>query len=801
MKIKKYQLSNSIILLFVVVGISSMYGEQGSINSIDKIELDKKKIKAVSEETKVDKGSTETINDELVYTLDEFVVETKSEEGKVSASASLGALRTAEYLEEIPVTVSVIPQEIMEAFSLYDPDEHAAYVANWLSGETEYGGGGGSRLRGFIPTTYRNGFTRTGVGEVVNVERTEVIKGPLSAMFGQANPGGLINYVTRRAKSKSSYRLVGILGSNAYQRYEGHFTGPLIKDKLFYRLDGSYNYLEGVQDFWFNETHAISANLVYKHSPKTTFYYDIETMDRYMNVGAGAVLNRYNSYDVGGQTVNNVIGGINEELTRAGFNQHGPHARTDREIQTHDFRLEHSLNSNHSLRMNLQYWERTYETIRWTTPQYYVEDRLFKLREPFRQKIPEDSFSGQIDFLSKFWFGNWAQNELLLTFDFSMQGYEREDWRMNLTKRNKLPNDVRNLDPTNPNYGTFELSSLDRLTQSESREANLFGLMARERFALLDGDLILFASGRYDKVKNNVEYSSKSTGLPYPIITPNSSAETENDLFSSSFGGNYKLIGNKLVGFLSLSSSYTPLTKIDIGTGELQDPEKGVGLEGGFRGRIFDDSVYWTASLYQIDRYDIPQRNPEFISVDATPGVPQYIGAGEERSKGCELEINGDPTDNFSFRLTFGYNDATLTKFPDNEAVEGRKLLNAPEFTSSMMLIYRMKEGPFGNLDMGISGLYVDRYYARFGGAGSYVSGTGTINPNPEQPWERNDRIEEIRPSSMTYNFFLQRRFNLGSTKNNVRLNILNLMDEDTWTVTGRLKPGREYRLSWSMTF
>lgn len=752
----------------------------------------------------------EEVESDLVYTLPSFTVETTSEAGRVAPSASLGAMRTAELLEEIPVTVSVIPQELMEAFQLFDPDEHAAYVAGWLSGETEEGGGGGSRLRGFVPVTFRNGFSRTGVGEVVNIERTEVIKGPMSAMFGQANPGGLINYVTRRARSEPSYRLVGILGTQGYHRAQMHFTGPLVDKKLFYRLDGSYTYFEGQQDFFYNRTWALSGNIVWRISPQTSIYFDVETLNRYMNRGTGGVLNRYDTFlnpiasleATEGQfdffPIENVIGGINEELTRQGFNQHGPEARVDREIMTYDMRLEHMFNRTFSLRANLQYWDRTFDDYRWTTPQYYVDRGLVIGREPFRHYQPEDALSGQIDFLSNFWFGNWAENELLLTFDFSQTDYMRQDWRMEVAERNAtLPTEVRNLDPFNPQYGTYDRNSLTRLTRDQGRETLLYAFMLRERMALLEGDLILFASARYETVDD------KLSDRLLVETNPNFRAEGKHSLISSSLGGNYKILGNKLVAFANTSSSFVPLTSLDLGTGELQKPERGVGYEGGFRGRIMDSSVYWTTSVYLIDRYDIPQRNPAFEGVTATPDEPQFIGAGEERSQGLEFEASGDPTPNFSFRLALGYNDAYIRRFPDIAKVEGRKLLRAPEYTASFMLIYRFREGPLSGFTTGFSGLYTARYYGRFGGAGSYVSGTGTDNISfvPTQPWERRDRMEEIRPSVMTFGLFVQKGFRFGDTTHTARINILNLFDTDDWTVTGRLKDGRQVRFSWSATF
>lgn len=735
-------------------------------------------------------------DESLIYNLPEFSVETASEDGTFTRSASLGAMRTAQFLEEIPITVTVIPQELIEAFHLLDPDQHAAYSASWLSGETEAGGGGGSRVRGFVPLTFRNGFSRTGVGEVVNIERTEIIKGPMSAMFGQSNPGGLINYVTRRARNEPSYRFMVMGGSEGYQRYQANITGPIVKDKLLFRIDTSYTDQEGQMDFWYNRTWALSGNLTWRAGPDTTIYFDVETLNRYMNRGAGGILNRYDSFynPILDQTIANVIGGVGEDLVRLGFNQSGPYDRVDREIVTYDMRLEHRFNSSLALRANLQYWDREFDDYRWTWPQYYVDRDEFVGREPFRHYQPEDAISGQVDLVSSFWLGDWADNELLVTFDFSDTNFERQDTRMEVAQRNsELPIETRNLSPSNPVYYDYDRDSLTRVTSHTQRNTEMWAVMLRERMALLEGDLILFASGRYDRVKD------ETFNLMVAETAPNYRAGATNGLLSGSFGGNYKIVGNQLVAFVNRSSSYTPMTTVDQGTNQFVDPIKGVGYETGFRGRIWNDSVYWTASVYQIDRYNIPQRNPDFINLEETPNVPQFRGDGVERSKGWEIELGGNLTPNFTVRAAIGYNDATLHRFPDNPSLEGRKLERAPEMTANFMLSYRFSEGVLEGTTLGFSGRYQDSYYARFGGAGSEVTGTGIISYEPTQPYELLARIEEIRPHSFINDFFVQHAFDWGNSRNVVRLNVQNVFDRDEWTVTGRLTPGRQWRLSWTV--
>lgn len=742
-------------------------------------------------------------DENLVFTLGAFNVETISEDGRISRGASLGAMRTAERLEEIPVTVSVIPHELMELFQLFDPDEHAAFTASWLSGDTFEGGGGGSRLRGFVPQTYRNGFSRTGVGEVVNIERTEVIKGPMSAMFGQANPGGLINYVTRRARENPSYRVFGILGTNSYERLQANLTGPLIKDKLFYRLDSSYTYFESNQDFFSSRTWAVSGSLVWRPSQHTTLYFDVETLNRYMNRATGGIVNQFNTFynPVLDQTISNVVGSVNEELIRSGFNLHGPYSTVDREIVTFDFRLEHRFNRSLLLRANFQHWDRNFDDYRWTTPFYRPEQGVFPTAEPFRNYIPEKSISGQVDLLSTFWFGDWAENELLLTFEYTDIDSKGEQWRMNLADRNQLPADSRNINPLSPNFIDYDRSLMTRLTRYDTRETTVYGVLLRDRIAFLQGDLIAFGSLRYNRVQDEVGFNTNNQGLSSPVTEFREFGTSRNDLIAGSVGANYKLRGNQLVAFANMSSSFVPLAALDVGTGELQNPEKGIGYEAGFRGSLRDDRIYWTTSAYLIDRYDIPQLNPEFLSLDDTPGVARFIGAGEERSVGFEFEANGELTQNLSLRTALGYNDAFLRRNPDNPDVEGRKLLRAPEWTASFMLVYRFREGLLDRTAVGFSGRYTSSYYKRFGGAGSYVLGTDTITFVPTQPFELLNRIEEIVPSSTSFDLFIQRSFVIRSATHVARLNIINLFDEENWTVTGRLNEGRQYRLSYSVSF
>ena len=74
-----------------------------------------------------------------------------------------------------------------------------------------------------------------------DVERIEVVKGPQSATYGRSTFGGAINYITRTPSlTKYSGTLSATSASFAEQDYSAAFEGPIVKEKLAFRIGGRY---------------------------------------------------------------------------------------------------------------------------------------------------------------------------------------------------------------------------------------------------------------------------------------------------------------------------------------------------------------------------------------------------------------------------------------------------------------------------------------------------------------------------------------------------------------------------------
>src|SRR3546814_9325839 len=93
-------------------------------------------------------------------------------------------------------------------------------------------------FRSESPTLLRNGLRATTAGTVdlASVERVEVLKGPASILYGALEPGGIVNYVTKRPQAETSHVLEQQAGSYDFFRTSADSTGALGEDKsLMYR--------------------------------------------------------------------------------------------------------------------------------------------------------------------------------------------------------------------------------------------------------------------------------------------------------------------------------------------------------------------------------------------------------------------------------------------------------------------------------------------------------------------------------------------------------------------------------------
>ena len=139
----------------------------------------------------------------------EIVVTGEQEEGYSVPDAST-ATKTDTPLRDIPQSIQVVPQEVIRDQQVTRLDEALRNVSGVTFGGDVQSRGEEYNIRGFdnVPIL-RDGFRRYGFfenfPEVANLERIEVLKGPASILYGEIQPGGLINLVSKKPLAEPFY--------------------------------------------------------------------------------------------------------------------------------------------------------------------------------------------------------------------------------------------------------------------------------------------------------------------------------------------------------------------------------------------------------------------------------------------------------------------------------------------------------------------------------------------------------------------------------------------------------------------
>ncbi len=167
--------------------------------------------------------------------------EVSSERGTgYRATNSISATRLDTPLQLVPVNVQVVTKDFLQDTAALNINDALQYQASVSQAENEREQGI-FNIRGFTTNRVkRNGFTTYYVHDVGNTERVEVVKGPASLLYGEMEPGGVVNYITRRPGPVSTQSLQVTYGSNNHQRAVLEAGGPLADSNFRYGVTASW---------------------------------------------------------------------------------------------------------------------------------------------------------------------------------------------------------------------------------------------------------------------------------------------------------------------------------------------------------------------------------------------------------------------------------------------------------------------------------------------------------------------------------------------------------------------------------
>ncbi|MEH2191218.1 MAG: TonB-dependent siderophore receptor [Nostoc sp.] len=570
------------------------------------------------------------------------------------------ATRTDTPLRDIPQSIQVIPQQVIKDQGITRITDATRNV----SGTTIASGYGNLigdvRVRGFSSGFLRDGFaSQPFFIDGGNIEQVEVLKGPASVLYGASEPGGIVNYVTKKPLGTPYYAVDFTAGSYDFYKSAIDLTGPLTNDKrLLYRLNVSYENSGSYRDFTDNDIVFVAPVVTYQISDST----DITFAYEYLNAKLG--------FDRGLQPQSAFLNlPINRNLGE-------PDDFQNNEEHRFNLTLNHRFNQHLRLRSGFLYLHEKYNSLVTQLGDIAADGRTLTDRSYFGGLSEYDNYALQTDLIGEFNTGAIAHQLLL--------GLE---WRKRYAPDRGFGGTYAgSLDIFNPVYGSPRIPDSNSFFEQTT---NNVGIYLQDQVTLLT-NLKLLVGGRYDFVS----YDSKSIG-DTSINSQPERTEFYDSAFSPRVGIVYQPI-EPISLYASYSSSFVP-NNSRTASGQPLEPSRGTQFEVGIKTELFDKRLSATLAAYDINKTNIPTTDPN---------DPQYsIAVGEVKSRGIELDIAGEISPGWRVIASGYLNDAFVSK--DNNLPEGRRLTNAPTHGASLWTTYQFQKGDLRGLGIGAGMFFV----------------------------------------------------------------------------------------------
>lgn len=710
-----------------------------------------------------------------VVTLPEFSISESRSINDWSASQALIGTRTSAPLLELPFQVHVVTQQFIDTFDLFSLTEQMAYfpglnqVADLADPAIGSLASSGLTLRGFPLQIRRDGFNSHPPPSANNTAQIELINGPISTLYGSAEPGGIVNYVSKRPTVKPVYKLS--LGGGSYGFLHSNFTGsgPLYKDKLFMLVAIDNSYRRGPLQYTYARTGDYMGTLLYKPTAVTSFTVNYERVHLIGARGAtipsllkNTVISRTNPLSWSGGTVV----GVHMDLARQGYSRFGPNEHYYRDFDGLNAQFVHAFNRNWQTRISYEGQWKHFDMLNRTNSNVSAETGRMTGVKPYRRQqsiITPGEIQG--DVTGEFTTGA-IKHKVLGTFDYAKTNTRDLYLNAQASLVATLPPEYSYQDPAHPYWPQIDYTLVDVPGTKNYENLKSLGGAVGDRLFLPDKRTILMANLRYDKVSfledQNTAIFKWASGNDWDV--------------TYALGINYKLRGDGLVLFANHSTSFNTNPTVDTNTGSTIPNERGRGVEAGLKSTMFGNRLSWTLSGFNIEKLNIGQTNPDYVFGN---GLPQYLGNGKNRVLGVDLDVNSKPTTDITLRVCGSYLDPRVMSSTNASLVNTRMTL-VPLATGSIATEYKFG-GPLKGLVAG----------ATFRYAGSWV----LANPASNRPYREYGIPKQLWNAALSYNWTSSR------VKYSARLSGVNVTDKFYLGTNTQPGLGRQINLSLNLTY
>lgn len=635
-------------------------------------------------------GCGHALAQDAATTLDPINVQDRVEsafgpvKGYVASKGSTGT-KTDTPLIETPQSISVITKDQIEAQAI----DNLGGVLRYTPGATGdlYGTdnrGLGLQLRGISNANgvfYRDGlqlkesnFTLFTALDSYGAERYEVLRGPASVLYGQASPGGIINYVSKRPTEETLREVE--FGGGSFNHYEGKFdfSGAVNADKsLLFRLTGAAHMGDTQTDFVKDDRIFIAPAITWQPDADTS----LTVLANYQRDRSGWAMQYLPAYG----TV--IPGKDGKYLQNSMFVGEPGFDSYNNDQAAIGYEFDHRFNEIWQVRQHARY---VYLT--------HTEEGVFggRLTDSNGLEPSSGDYSRYADAggtkLSGVTIDNQAQADfdtgplahtLLVGLDYKRYTYR--DYASEAT----VEDGFNIFDPV---YG-YKIGDLTPYTDTDTTQQQV-GLYAQDQIKL--GNWRLTLGGRKDWADAKVYDNLAGGYIP----------EQKDNAFTSRAGLVY-LADNGLAPYVSYSESFQPVAGADS-NGTLFVPETGRQYEVGLKYQPVGWNSFITASAFDLTRQNV-------VRYGGTGRPDDIVQTGEIRSRGIELEAVASLDSGFDIRAAYTFLDTKITSptsiNDDGTSNQGNTPFGVPKHSASLWANYTVGSGKLEGLGLGAGVRYV----------------------------------------------------------------------------------------------
>jgi len=668
------------------------------------------------------------------------------------------AQKREEKLQNVPISIGVLSQKMIEAQGIQNVDDFAAKIPNVQTvlpfgpqepqfsirgvTETDYNPNQSAPIAVYVDGVFKSVGALQAL-QLFDTERVEILKGPQGTLQGRNATGGAIDIYTVKPKMDFSGFVTAGVGNYGRYETEGAVNVPLVDGILAMRAAWTFTNVDG---YFHNVARGApyggDLTGVFDYGGRLSFLFQpSDDFDATLRVASA----RSDPPNYGEYSINIAPGGIGippgslsylgipqsfyrpTDETRAGLGIHQNDA-TDihrREIKSRSLSLE----ANYNLTDELKITSVTgYDMGQWFTNEnddggVLPVDRAkyFSRVHSFQEELRlTSSFDGPYNFIGGVLYG---QEQLFLK--------EQTGWT---TYQPAIYTDPANGDQTNICLATgfFTCTFYNQLNQKRVDYAAYFN----NNYKITD-DLQLTAGTRYTADWVGIEgyradegYFDNTTGksvLLNNIPGNGQPAAADQTLSDHKWSGkaalDYHLTDDNMVyGSWSLGFRGSAFNAVAQNPSALNGvkPETLIDYEIGSKNEFLERRLEVNlAGFYYI------YRNQQFATLNNQTGLSEEVNLPKVNSEGIELDLNARPIEDLTLSLSSGYLYATYQSGsianplagyntpnqPLSTDVAGKRVYTSPHWSWSASADYQFYKSDLFNADLYVDGNGITKQY------------------------------------------------------------------------------------------